>query len=98
MNIALDFDETITLDEYFWGAFIELAKGQHHSVTIVTSRHPSPGTDYNEDIEAYAKAWRVDIVYAGHKQKREVHKADVWIDDAPESIPTYHQLHTDYPI
>lgn len=96
MKIALDFDETITLDRSFWGSFIELAKTYKHEVVIVTSRPEAlHDPEFNIDIEAYAKGWEVIIIYANFKQKKEVYNADVWIDDAPESIPTYNKLHVE---
>ena len=92
MNLALDFDDTITLDRYFWGQFINLAKSSGHTVTIVTSRHSVPIRD-NEDIMMYAKGWGVEVIYTSGEPKAEYYKADVWIDDYPASIPPYSQLH-----
>lgn len=83
MRIALDYDDTITRDETLWRAFIDLAKTRGHSVAIVTSRSP----DYeNSDLELFARAMNLGIVYASHKPKRLAYEADVWIDDMPETI------------
>ena len=90
MKIALDFDETVTLDKYFWSKVILLAKNSNHEVTLVTSR---PAANYdNADIEAFAEAWKVSIVYCAFKQKSACFQPDVWIDDYPASIPTYSEL------
>lgn len=93
MNIALDFDETITLDPLFWGAFIKLARASKHHVEIVTSRSASVHKE-NQDIEEFANEWDVGIVYCNGFQKAAHAQADVWIDDYPASIPTYSQFHT----
>ena len=97
MKIALDYDETVTLDRGLWGAFIEIAKFRKHEVVIVTSRPPNVrgDSDFNEDIEMYAKGWGVSIVYCNGDQKATRFKADVWIDDSPQSIPTYAQMHVE---
>ena len=92
MNIALDFDDTITLDRYFWGQFINLAKSCGHEIVIVTSRHPLPTVE-NRDITMYAVGWEVEIIYTSGEPKAQYYKADVWIDDYPASIPPYSQLH-----
>lgn len=85
MRIALDYDDTITRDELLWRGFIYLAKSRGHSVGIVTSRSP----DYeNSDLETFARAMNIGVVYASHKPKRWVYEADVWIDDMPETIVT----------
>lgn len=95
MKLALDFDETITRDPLFWAAFIHLARGSKHEVTIVTSRPLShyKVTGYNDDIEAFAKEANVPIIYCDGNPKRMYYKADVWIDDTPESIPSYSDVH-----
>lgn len=97
MKLALDFDETITLDPLFWLAFTQLARHAKHEVTIVTSRPASyyKTSDYNEDIEGFAKEANVKIIYCDGYPKRTFFSADVWIDDRPESIPLYSQLHTE---
>jgi len=70
-----------------------MAKEQGHSVTFVTYRSPYVG---NHDIEADANELGIDIVFTSGKQKRHCFKADVWIDDSPECIPTAVQLGEKY--
>lgn len=95
MKIALDYDETITLDPQFWVAIITWAKASKHEIKIVTSRPASyyKITGYNDDIEAYAKDNDVAIIYCDGNPKRMYYDADVWIDDTPASIPGYSELH-----
>lgn len=89
MKIALDFDETITLDPIFWGQVIELAKRRMHEVTIVTYRPPSLG---NMDIEEYAMEYNVNVICTAGVQKASMFDADVWIDDNPATIPGEQKL------
>jgi hypothetical protein len=89
MIIALDFDETFTEDPSLWTAFIVKAKTRLHTVTFVTYR-PSNGN--NSDIEYEAECLGLDIVYTAGKQKQHCFKADVWIDDSPETIVSYDML------
>lgn len=83
MIIALDFDETFTEDPTLWTAFVVKAKIRLHTVTFVTYRDSRWG---NSDIEGEADCLGIDIVYTAGKQKQHCFKADVWIDDSPETI------------
>jgi hypothetical protein len=83
MNIALDYDETYTLDPQLWQNFIHFAVGRQHKVYIVTFRHSD--NLITENIECSG------IYYTDHKQKSEYMKhknihIDVWIDDTPKHI------------
>ena len=84
MRIALDYDDTFTLDKPLWRKFVaDVLVNPNNSVTFVTFR----GSDWiNEDIEADAKDMGIEIVYTNGSQKMSVFKADVWIDDRPELI------------
>ena len=90
MRIALDFDDTVTLDPLFWTEFVRLARLHGHSVTIVTIRHQ--GWD-NSDILGFATDLGVAVVCTDGEQKSTRHTADVWIDDSPVMIPNYSQSH-----
>lgn len=84
MRIALDYDDTFTLDRPLWTRFVEdVLKNQGNSVTFVTFRGPDWS---NYDIEEDAKRLGIDIVYTNGQHKMNVFKADVWIDDRPELI------------
>ena len=89
MIIALDFDETFTADPALWTAFIVRAHTRLHKVTFVTYRPPHGN---NEDIEYESENLGVDIVYTSGKQKQHCFKADIWIDDSPETIVSYDLL------
>lgn len=87
MNIAIDYDGTITSDAELWFAIIKAMRGRGHTVMIVTMRHE------NEPIHPN---WpeRVDrVVYTRRKGKAR-HMAflglqvDIWIDDMPHFILT----------
>lgn len=89
MNIALDYDNTFTLDPESWIAFIKLMQVHNHTVYCVTNRLGS----HKEQSEEVRKHLRhiIPIIFAGNFSKREAVdfakiKIDVWIDDSPWSI------------
>ena len=84
MKIALDYDETFTAAPMLFKPFVLLAQQQGHLVTFVTFRS-SKYCD-NHDIEADANELGIDIVFTEGKQKQHVFKADIWIDDSPDTI------------
>ena len=83
MKIALDYDETYNAAPMLFKSFVLLAKEQGHLVTFVIYRTPYVG---NSDIEADANELGIDIVFTSGVQKQHVFKADIWIDDSPETI------------
>ena len=89
MNIALDFDETFTADPSLWTAFITKARTRLHTVTFVTCR---PANGNNSDIEYESERLGIRIVYTAGRQKQHCFKADIWIDDSPETIVSYDSL------
>lgn len=91
MRIALDYDQTYTLDPTFWNAFIQMlyASRGDHEVCIVTVR------DRNLDrtAELVKLERKVKVIYTAGVAKRwflshfgEGFVPDIWIDDKPESI------------
>ena len=86
MKIALDYDDTFTLDRASWRkAVAALQMNPRTSVTFVTARMKSGN---NADIHEDANAMGIEIVFCNGKQKQECFRADVWIDDMPLAIPT----------
>lgn len=86
MLIAIDYDETYTLDEDFWNSFINLATHKHHEVLCVTCRYPHEGNPVKKSIGKYC-----DIYFTSRKAKKDYLRKlgifpDVWIDDAPHWI------------
>lgn len=95
-RIALDFDDTFTIDPERWAEFVHLFchRGSGWSVKFVTFRYE---TDRNEDIEYWSEKLGIDIIYCGGVQKATAcAKAgwvpDIWIDDFPVLIPMKQQL------
>ena len=76
MRIALDYDNTYTLDPALWDGFIKAAQNRGHDVRIVTMRYPQEVID----------AAPVEVTYTSRKAKASVTSADVWIDDKPHWI------------
>jgi len=89
MIIALDFDDTYTVDPMLWTAFITKCNTRGHTVTFVTFR---PDNGDNSDIEYEAECLNIDIVYTAGMQKQHCYTADVWIDDSPETVVRYSNL------
>lgn len=95
MKIALDYDETYSLDPEFWLNFMLAAKAGGHYVSIVTFRDRNK--DWNGALEAIEKAG-YDVWCTGGVAKRWwcLHygpgKIDIWIDDKPESVTTNSSL------
>lgn len=89
MIIALDFDETYTLDPITWDQVIALFKAMGHVVYVVTFRidNSAEAPEVRKALEGKVN----DIFFTGRKFKREFMEKkeiyiDVWIDDQPELI------------
>ena len=85
MLIAIDYDETFTLDPGFWREVIALAEGRGHSCICATMRYP------HEEIPPEHARLFERVVYTGRKAKRpEVDKAgyypSIWVDDMPWTV------------
>lgn len=83
MKIALDYDETYTADPGLWDMFVKEAQRRGHFVQIVSFRFEFGD---NSDIESVASALSIPVVYTNARQKQHLVKADIWIDDSPESV------------
>jgi hypothetical protein len=90
LRIALDFDETYTLNEDFWDDFIQKCLDEGHDVRIVTFRKSTMRDPRLDEL-----ATRIPVIYTQYKQKRAYCAAieewfpHVWIDDSPEFIVSY---------
>jgi hydroxymethylpyrimidine pyrophosphatase-like HAD family hydrolase len=84
MRIALDYDETYTLDKGFWGTFINYAKLSGHDIRIVTAR--------DKNIDTIKEDLGIEVIYCNGVAKRYYverntgFRPDIWIDDCPENI------------
>lgn len=89
MKIALDFDETFTLDPTMWLYFIDEAVTAGHTVYIVTARD-----EFNDGINWLKVGLGeapCEVIWCDGCPKRELTrglglKIDVWIDDNPAGI------------
>lgn len=89
MNIALDYDGTITADIDAWKSFCQLFRSRGHKVYIVTMRYP-------QEVDAtviYMQQWVDDVIFTSRKAKQPFIQQyypqvtfDVWIDDHPKAI------------
>jgi len=87
MKIALDYDDTYTVDPFLWDLFIASAIARGHDVIVVTGRVDSPTAEEVKINPPYP----IIVYYTSGKAKRPfleekgIH-VDVWIDDRPEYI------------
>lgn len=95
IKIALDFDETYTLNAEMWKSIVGVMKSFNCDVRFVTYRYASaPG---NEDIWAAADELEIPTIFCNYFQKAQVTASlgwipDIWIDDMPILIPMKQQL------
>jgi hypothetical protein len=84
MHLALDYDDTYTLDPEFWDDFIALARRKGHRVYCVTCRVETPETAEIIDIPVPVYYTSMGAKKA-HMEARGIH-IDVWIDDYPQCV------------
>lgn len=89
MVVAIDYDNTWTLDPALWGAFCHLLRGRGHRVILCSQRPP----DHECSVEVcVAVDGQVDgVVLCSGKSKRQAAAeqgwaVDVWVDDFPVSV------------
>ena len=85
MNIALDWDGTVTKDEPFWRRFAENAQASGHRVYVVTKRYSYESVYLLDDVEVIYCDRRVKAAVMNEKNIR----IDVWIDNDPGGIIMY---------
>lgn len=91
MKIALDYDHTYTADPLLWHNFVMAARQHQHDVRIVTFRLEKREGG-NQDILDAASILGIPVIFCNGEPKASVWDADIWIDDAPQMIPTPEQL------
>ncbi len=85
MRVALDYDNTYTLDPPVWNGIIREFQQWGHEVRIVTFRH-----QLHDNIDYMVNGLKV--IYTDGVAKKffchhmAVWDPDVWIDDKPENI------------
>jgi hypothetical protein len=89
MKIALDYDQTYTLDPTLWDGFIDRARENGHDIRVVTARDER--LDRTAKIAALEA--HVQVIYCRGVAKRWFcthfvpdFVPDVWIDDKPQAI------------
>ena len=86
MTIAIDYDDTYTVDPDFWNEFIMSAQRRGHEVVVVTAR---PDNDETRcEMRGVFDIWEVAVYCSGdepkaHYARRKGLAVDVWIDDLP---------------
>lgn len=91
MNIALDYDGTITADPQLWAQFVQAAQAAGHKVWVVTMRYPSEFVTMLPFWQSLVNEKRIEVIYTRRKPKRPVCEQrgifiDVWIDDTPRAV------------
>jgi len=90
MHIGVDFDETVTTNPFLWQQIIQLFLQNGCQVSLVSIR---PLNQPNIDMMEFASACGIPMYTTNGMQKApymeaEGHPVDIWIDDAPETIPS----------
>ncbi len=85
MIVAMDFDDTYTLDPAAWDVVIRDLENAGHEVICVTCRRD---TDENREK---VQCGQLTVYFTGLRPKREFMlrrgvKVDVWIDDDPNCV------------
>lgn len=92
MNIAIDYDDTYTLNPSLWDQILEIFIKHNNNVYCVTKRYKDNADDI---VKAFANR-NIPIIYALKSKLEAVNdagiKIDVWIDDKPQSIYPYRLL------
>lgn len=95
MNIAIDFDDTLTADAKLWEVFIDHARKLGHTVYCVTARRDTD--DNRESIDEWMRMHgiKLNVWYTGLQSKVEFMRAkgikiDIWIDDDPRRCALGH--------
>lgn len=94
LKVALDYDDTFTVNPQMWGMIVAVMKQFGAEVKFVTYRSMKTN---NADIELSAKEVDIPIIYCNYYQKAQVCAKsgwipDIWIDDMPILIPMKQQL------
>lgn len=85
-TIAIDYDDTYTLDPDLWDAWIAIAKHRGHTVVCVTAR------PFTQENVAICKINGVQTFFTNlsakdwYMQNKHFIKVDVWIDDHPQGV------------
>lgn len=94
LTVAIDFDDTFTSDVDTWREVIVLLQRSGHRVICVSARRNEIG-HRQELMRALPDGVKVLLAYDVPKRlyaKSQGVDVDIWIDDAPESIPTKDDL------
>lgn len=84
-NIAIDYDDTLSLNILMWQKIIDLFNSFGFIIYVVTYR------DSSQFDDIYRFNFVKDYIYTSAKAKKQYCKdmgidIDIWIDDCPESI------------
>lgn len=82
MKIALDWDDTYSLDPEFWNLFIAMAEMRGHEILIVTMRYEQEPVPYPKLNNVYYTSRRAKRPFMANQG---IH-IDVWIDDRPDFV------------
>ena len=97
MLIAIDFDDTLTLDPVFWRQFILLCRSNDHRIVIVTARVKTLESQMviQNWCEENLNSVSIGVWFTSHGSKTDYMmdrgiKVDVWIDDNPRTCALGH--------
>jgi hypothetical protein len=93
VKIALDYDNTYSLDPGFWQQFVWLAEVAGHEVRIVTVRddrydRTGPLVDVEKILPVIYTRGVAKKAWLTNNGAGDCWMPDIWVDDTPESILT----------
>lgn len=90
MIIALDYDDTITLDPEFWLSFIRSAQRRGIVVHCVTWR--SEHEPVHHSVSELVQVFYTDLLAKRPFMESKGVYVDVWIDDNPYAVDNNYRL------
>lgn len=95
LNIAIDFDGTLTADPFLWSGFIHTAREVGHKVFVVTARRDTE--ENREELKEWMEAHgiKASVLFSSLGSKIALMKdrgirVDIWIDDDPATLVRGH--------
>jgi hypothetical protein len=84
--IALDYDDTYTVDPDLWLAFIDMVLARGHKIVVATMRGPQENEDLDPRLVAKIPVYFCNGVAKKLALSRQGAYPDIWIDDHPDWV------------
>jgi hypothetical protein len=84
-TLAIDHDDTYTLDPTLWDAFIQMAKERGHKVVCVTCRPETEENVADCDVPGVLTYFTNMAPKAWYMKEKGI-EVDIWLDDCPDCV------------